>query len=112
MGVSVQIKDNTSAIDNSFTVKSNIFLRFAADDIVKNSTPMTPKDTGRLRMDILKQVLGLSGKVIWGKNYAIYQETKQFRNYTTSGTGPHYAEKGVAKSVSRTAQIAKQAGLA
>lgn len=112
MTVTVKIDDKSRAVDTAITTKANIFLRFVADDIIKNSTPKTPKKTGRLRMDILKQVLGLKGKVLWGKNYAIYQETKQFRHYTTSGTGPHYAENGVKKTVQNTNQIAKSAGLA
>ena len=33
-----------------------------ADEIVDISTPITPKKSGRLRMDIVKQVLGLKEK--------------------------------------------------
>jgi hypothetical protein len=82
-----------------------------ADEIITISTPRTPKKTGRLRMDILRQVLGLKGKVQWGKNYAVYQETKQFRKYTTPSTGPHFAEGGVKEGVNRTGSVARKSGL-
>ncbi len=107
----VKITDNTSKVMADITVKANIFLRLMADEVVKISTPRTPKDTNRLRSDILKQVLGLKGKVKWQKNYAAFQETKQFKNYTTPGTGPHYAEDAVHKAVKSTSTIARKAGL-
>lgn len=109
--MSYTLKDNTLAIENTTTQKANIFLRLFAEAVVKTSTPRTPKKTGRLRADVLKQVLGLSGKIKWMKDYAIYQETKQYRNYTTPGTGPHFAEKSVKQTVNETQRIAKQAGL-
>lgn len=72
-----------------------MFLRSFMDSVINKSTPITPKKRGNLRQDILKQVSGLSGKLIWGKDYAIYQEKKQYKNYTTPGTGPGFAEKSV-----------------
>lgn len=107
----MEIRDNTDQITNNITQKSNIFLRLMADKIVNISTPKTPKKTGRLRMDINKQVLGLNGKIKWGKGYAKIQEVKQFKNYTTPGTGPHFAENAVNEGVKETSKIAKQAGL-
>jgi len=109
--VSYRIEDNTKIVENNIDQKASIFLRVVAENIINISTPKTPKDTGRLRMDVIKQVLGLNGKVVWGKRYAGIQETKQFRNYTTPGTGPHYAENAVIKVVELTSKIAKQAGL-
>lgn len=109
--MSVKVTDNTTKIKNDFKIKSNVFLRIVADEIVNVSTPKTPKKTGRLRSDITKQVLALHGKVVWGKRYAAKQETTQFKNYTTAGTGPHYAENAVRKVVSKTATILKRAGL-
>lgn len=106
-----KITDNTSKIINDKRQKSSIFLRTFAERVVLTSTPKTPRKSGRLRADVLKQVLGLNGKIVWGKNYAARQETTQFRNYTTPGTGPHYAEDAVNKVVKDTAQIAKGVGL-
>lgn len=107
----VRIIDNTGRVNGDIKIKASIFLRNAAEAIVKESTPHTPKKTGRLRMDIIKQVLGLHGRIEWGKNYAVFQEEKQFANYTTPGTGPHFAENAVKKIVSNTAAIARQVGL-
>jgi hypothetical protein len=109
--MSVKVTDNTQSIINNVNVKSSIFLRQMADQIVKIAEPKTPKREGFLRRDIIKQVLGLSGKIKWTKDYAVYQEVKQFRNYTTPGTGPGFAEGSVKKGVSLTRQIAKKAGL-
>ncbi len=109
--MSVNIKDNTGNVTKNILIKANVFLRTFADDVVKISTPKTPKDTGRLRSDVLRQVLGLKGKIVWQKNYAGIQEVKQFVNYTTPGTGPNYAKNAIKKAVKRTPVTAKKAGL-
>jgi hypothetical protein len=107
----VIVKDNMPKIVNDKKQKSSIFLRVLADEVVATSTPKTPQRTGQLRADVLKQVLGLTGKIIWGKRYAIFQEGKQYRNYTTAGTGPHFAENAVRDVVKNSESIAKKVGL-
>ena len=109
--MSVRIIDNTPKVLLDTTQNANLFLRLMADEVVRNSTPNTPKRTGDLRNTVLRQVLGLKGKVMWTRKYAAIMETKQFRNYTTPGTGPHYAEDAIEPSVAKTEQIAKQARL-
>lgn len=95
--MSVKYTDNTAKI-NTDTVKGvNLAIRFMLDAIDKNAFYNTPKRLGNLRRDITKTVLGHQGTIVWGKKYAIYQETKQYANYTTPGTGPHYAENAVKK---------------
>lgn len=106
-----RITDRSTQFGQSTTQKASTFLRVAAENIVNESTRKTPMKTGRLRMDVLKQVLGLHGSVVWGKNYAKYQEEKQFQNYTTPGTGPHFAENAVKKIVGQTQIIARSVGL-
>lgn len=106
------VKDNTAQVKQTIHQRGSIFLRMMAETIVMLSTPNTPKKTGRLRMDVVKAVSGLSGKITWGKNYAIYQEKKQFANYTTPGTGPHYAENAVKQAVGKTSNVAASVGLA
>lgn len=106
-----KVTDNTNNVINELTQKASIFLRLMADEIVNISTPITPKKSGRLRMDVVKQVLGLKGKIIWGKNYGVYQEEKQFKNYTTPGTGPHFAQKGAEGGVEKTRSVAQRSGL-
>lgn len=109
--MSVKVTDNTIRLQGEFAIKASIFLRQMAEKIVNISTPKTPKKTGELRRGIVKQVLGLKGTIKWGKNYAVYQETKQFRKYTTPGTGPNYALNAVKKGVSKTTIVARSVGL-
>lgn len=109
--MSVRVTDHTVSIEQSITQKANVFLRLVADEIVSISEPNTPKKQGNLRRDVLREVLGLRGKVKWMKNYASIQEKKQFRNYTTPGTGPHFAENAVNEVVKRVDTIARRAGL-
>lgn len=106
----VDIKDNTQFVLNFINIRGSIFLRNMMDEIEREADPKTPKKTGRLRMDKIKQVLGLHGKMRWGKDYAVFQEVKKFRNYTTSGTGPHYAENAMRKAPSFTQKVAKISG--
>lgn len=109
--MSVRVTDHTVSVEQSITQKANVFLRLLADEIVSISEPNTPKKQGNLRRDVLREVLGLRGKVKWMKNYASIQETKQFRNYTTPGTGPHFAENAVNEAIKRVDTIARRAGL-
>lgn len=108
--MSVRVTDNTGAVRNETEQKASIFLRMVAEDIV-NDDKGTPKKEGGLRRDVLKQVLGLRGKVEWRKRYAARQEDTQFKNYTTPGTGPHFAENAVKKVVDKTGVLAKRSGL-
>lgn len=93
--MSAKIKDNTNIIILDTQRKSSEALRYMLEDIHQIANPMTPKDKGYLRSNVLKSVLGLHGSIKWGQKYASRLETKKFINYTTSGTGPHYAEKSV-----------------
>jgi len=106
-----KVTDNTNTVYNEISQKASIFLRNMTDEFIKISNPLTPKDTGRLRMDVTKQVLGLKGKIIWGKDYGVYQESKQFKNYTTPGTGPHFAQSGAEGCIEKTSDVAKRSGL-
>ena len=110
--MSVKVTDNTAQIVRDMTINANVFLRNMADEIVNIADPVTPKKTGDLRRTVLRQVLGTNGKVVWTRGYAAIQETKQFKHYTTPGTGPHYAEDAVNDATSMTAQVAKKSRLA
>lgn len=112
--MSVKITDNTAQLINDTTQRASIFLRVACDSIVNESTPNTPKDKGNLSRDTLKSVIGLHATVEWRKVYASYQEAGQrkdgshkVKNYTTPGTGPHFAENAVLKISSQTDILAK-----
>lgn len=101
--MSVKLKDNTAMIILQTQRNSSLALRFMLDDMHSLAEPNTPKDKGQLRKGVLKTVNGLRGTIKWVARYAIYQELKKFENYTTSGTGPHFAENS-AKEISKTAQ--------
>ncbi len=110
--MSVTVTDLSSQVISSTQQKASSFLRSMADEMVKESTPNTPRDTGQLRRNVLRQVLGLKGKVKWMMNYAVYQEEKQFRNYTTPGTGKDFAKNAAKTLPAKTQQVAKRVGLA
>lgn len=93
---------NHAQINSEVTNGASLAIRLMLSEIHRLADPVTPKDKGNLRADVLKEVRGTTGKITWTKEYAIYQETKQFQNYTTPGTGPHFAEKSVVDVVDRS----------
>lgn len=107
----VTVKDYTVQVTNDIAQKASIFLRLAAEDIVRNSTPNTPMKTGALRQGVLKETLGLKGKVAWQKDYAAKMEEMQFKNYTTPGTGKDYAKNAVHETIAGTKSILSSSGL-
>lgn len=109
--MSVKVTSNVPQIKAEVNRNAALSLRFIVEDIQQISEPNTPMKTGDLRRNVLKQVLGLHGLIKWLKDYAIYQEAKQFTNYTTPGTGPHYAEDAVNRGVERAPQQFKRARL-
>jgi hypothetical protein len=111
MSVSIKTTSNTPQIAVKVNQAASLFLRLMADQIEVLSRPNTPKKKGFLRRDVLKQVLGLKAKIAWQKNYAARQETTQFKNYTTPGTGPHYAENAVHEAIGLTTEVARKAKL-
>jgi hypothetical protein len=109
--MSVKVVDLTPAFKSLNRTQTSLALRFMVDDIARISNPVTPKRFGNLRSDISRQVIGTTGRITWVKEYAIYQELKQFRNYTTPGTGPHFAEKSVMTVVGNQEDYFKKAKL-
>jgi hypothetical protein len=101
--MSVNVKDNTAMIILQTQRNSSLALRFMLDDMHSIAEPKTPKDKGILRGNVLKTVSGLRGTIKWLAKYAIYQELKKFENYTTGGTGPHFA-KNSAEAISKSPQ--------
>lgn len=116
--MSLRIIDKTIEVKSFTSQKANIFLRLMSDKLIELSEPNTPKRKGNLRTDILKQTLGLKSKVIWGKGYAAYQErgarkdgSRAVRNYTTGGTGAHFAENAARKLPEYIYDVARKAGM-
>lgn len=114
--MSVRIRDYTPLAKIEFTRKASLFLRYFAEEVQKIADPVTPKDTGQLRRSVLKQVLGLKGKIEWRKKYAAVQEVGKrggikFRNYTTAGTGKNYAKKSIKEAKRREVKLMRRARL-
>lgn len=107
--------DNTEQIIHERGEKVSLAIRFAIEDIHRGSTQKTPKLTGQLRSDIRKSVVGKTGKIVWGKNYARYQErgytSGPVRRYTTPGTGPHFAEESARRVGSDPHKYLNKVGL-
>lgn len=93
--VSVNVTDNSVKVKIDTKQSASLALRYILEDIQRTSEPRTPKREGNLRRNTNISVQGLSGVIAWMANYAIYQESKQYTNYTTPGTGPHFAENAV-----------------
>lgn len=109
--MSVKFKDNTQRVIFDTDQATNLALRYMLDGIDEKAFPKTPKDRGNLRKDILKQVIGKKGTITWNKKYAIYQEKKQFKNYSTPGTGPKFAENAVKNVMGNASYYLKKARL-
>ena len=109
-------KSNVAKIKADNTVNLSLALRFMIEDIDRKAFPKTPKDKGNLRQDVLKTVLGKSAFIVWNKEYAAAQEDGTTRgfpiaNYTTPGTGAHYAESSVKDVVENSQDYFKKAKL-
>lgn len=109
--MSVKVSSNTIKILTDIDQGVPLALRWMLEDIQLTADPRTPKDKGNLRRDTLISVLGRHGAIKWQKDYAVYQETKQYRNYTTPGTGPHFAETAVKKIVNNSDSYFRRARL-
>lgn len=100
--MSVKITDNSAQLISERNNKVELALRFATEAVYREAEPHTPKKYGNLRANVIRSVVGLRGKIIWDKEYAIPQEAgithgSKMRNYSTPGTGPHFARNAVVK---------------
>lgn len=97
--MSVRTISYVSTINANSDTSLALAMRFMVEDIQRKSEPFTPKLSGDLRKRVIKQVMGRTATIIWDTEYAAYQEDIQHRNYTTAGTGPHFAENAVSEVV-------------
>lgn len=114
--MSAKYTDNTARVLTDIKQAASLGLRFMLDDIDRTANPKTPKRDGPLRNDVLKKVLGLTGEIVWPKKYAAAQEvgtTRGFpiKNYTTPGTGAHFAENAVREVTKRADKHLRKARL-
>jgi hypothetical protein len=103
--------DNSAQVRMTVKQRASLALRFIVEDVDRTSNPKTPKRKGDLRNQKRKQVLGLHASIAWLRSYAGVQETKQFRNYTTAGTGPFFARDAVKEVLGRAETHFRKAGL-
>lgn len=114
--MSVKVTNNMPQVVNERNNKISLAFRLMLEAVHRYSLPGTPKQYGNLRADVVKEVKGLHGKITWSKNYAVFQEAgithgTRMRNYTTPGTGPHFAIRAVQKVVGTSDSYFRQAGL-
>lgn len=87
-----------------------------AYEVRKTATPYVPKKSGKLRSSMRRTKTEGTNKVIveveyeaknpkTGFKYSYIQEHKQYKNYTTPGTGPRYLRKGMSMSIGKTKRI-------
>jgi len=107
----IKSTNNTVYIKAKISANIPLALRLALDDIHRVADPVTPKRLGDLRSQVRKQVLGQRGSITWLSRHAIYQENKQYANYTTPGTGPGFARKSAISIVGEFDKYLKKAGL-
>ena len=109
--MSVKVTSNRLQIVSETDNRTSLAIRFMLEAIHRESTPTTPKKDGLLRADVTKVAQGKRGYIMWDKNYAVYQEKKQYTNYTTAGTGPHFAENAARKVAKNAQEYFRKAGL-
>lgn len=119
--MAVKVVNNTARVINNVENYCGLAIRWTLEDIYANATPVTPMNKGDLRARVLRTMEGnLKGAITWQSSYAGVQElghrrgkngTIYFRNYTTPGTGPHYAENAVKNSVDNFPQYLEKASI-
>lgn len=89
----VRYTSNVKLIESELDAISRTAVELALRDVQRIAEPKTPRKSGALRTNV--QILGSSGEIVWLQPYAELQENRQYGHYTTSGTGPHFAENAV-----------------
>lgn len=103
--MSVKYKSNTAMVKFSVERGAALAIRNMLNDTHKVAKPNTPKDTRDLSINVVIQILGTAGTIVWLEKYAVYQENpKKKFNYTTPGTGPHFARNAVKEVVGKSGE--------
>jgi len=86
----------------------------------KNVRDLTPKKTAWLRRSIITQAIGTRAQIGWRASYAAVQEAGgrqgadgwiPFKDYTTGGTGPHFARDAFRATATQMPEVIRQLGL-
>lgn len=110
--MSYRFQSNMLKVDADTKRNISLAVRYTLDDIQKTSKEKTPKRLGDLRKNVVKKVFGTKGSIVWQQKYAAYQEagarkdgTHRVSNYTTPGTGPHFADDAVKEVMTERVKI-------
>lgn len=121
--MAVKVEDNTQVVKDDINVAAALTIRLMLNDIHSLSTPVTPLRENALRTSVIEYMpSSTKGIITWEVPYAGVQEKGYrtnpstgeriyFRNYTTPGTGPHYAEDSVKKVMANADKYMQQGGL-
>lgn len=82
----------------------------------KNVVSLTPMKSGALRRSIITLASGNQANVSWRSRYAVVQNSPEsygltYRNYTTPGTGSHFANKAYARTNAEMPAVLRELGL-
>lgn len=82
----------------------------------RNVIAGTPRKTGALRRSIITQATGTRAEIGWRVPYAQAQEDggargRTYSNYTTRGTGPHFARNAFMATSSQMQAVYRELGL-
>lgn len=96
----VRYKSRAAVVRAKVRTVGQLAIRQVMDDVHSAASPHTPYRLGQLRSRVRKALVGpMHGRMVWDSHYAEFQErgftTGPVRNYTTGGTGPHFAENAV-----------------
>lgn len=112
--MAVKVRNNTAKLKTKIENNTAVMIRLVLRDVHAQAEPNTPMRTGNLRAQVVEQALGKSGHIQWNAKYATYQEDGSQGtpwNYTTQGTGPHFAENAVNDVVGQLDRYARKSNL-
>lgn len=112
--MAVGVRNNTAKLKTKIENNTAVMVRLMLRDIHAKAEPNTPMKTGSLRAQVREQALGNTGYIEWRAEYATYQEDGSKGkpwNYTTAGTGPHFAENAVNEVVANLDEYARKSNL-
>lgn len=93
--MTVSFTSNASNVNRDVNIAAALAVRNMLESVRTESEPITPKRIGDLRKNIIISMNNTTGSITWHQDYSLYVEKKRFKNYTTPGTGPHFAERSV-----------------
>lgn len=114
-----KFEDNSKYIMALMQNRKFLFGQYMASDIKRRAISITPNKYGNLHTQIYVKGYGETTSITWRMPYAAYQErgmradgTHVVRNYTTPGTGPHFAQQSVHETLTEFGDLWKRTQIA